>query len=177
MSYADLLSSTPSSMQPLANLTVGASSAEPPPHIPGVSGLNIVSALYAQGVDVVGSQSMPAPVELGLGQGSATPSLRSISVGLSLPLNALGIPAPASSSSPPAQTQTLLGPQGGVTHPHKRDSIAMLDNISGEWEREGLGRGLEERLDMVDFVAEGAETVVKEKAEPSPVVVVDAGSS
>ena len=38
---------------------------------------------------------------------------------------------------------------GGVTHPGKRDSIALLDNAGGEWEREGLGRGLEERLDAL----------------------------
>jgi len=25
----------------------------------------------------------------------------------------------------------------------------MLDNIGGEWEKEGLGRGLEERLDAL----------------------------
>lgn len=30
-----------------------------------------------------------------------------------------------------------------------RDSIAMLDDIGGEWEREGLGRGLEERLEAL----------------------------
>jgi hypothetical protein len=31
----------------------------------------------------------------------------------------------------------------------RRDSIAMLDDIGGEWEREGLGRGLEERLEAL----------------------------
>ncbi|KAH7915497.1 hypothetical protein BJ138DRAFT_1109553 [Hygrophoropsis aurantiaca] len=30
-----------------------------------------------------------------------------------------------------------------------RDSIAMLDDVGGEWEREGLGRGLEERLEAL----------------------------
>lgn len=28
-----------------------------------------------------------------------------------------------------------------------RDSIVLLDEVGGEWEREGLGRGLEERLE------------------------------
>ncbi|KAF8148083.1 hypothetical protein B0H34DRAFT_680002 [Crassisporium funariophilum] len=42
-----------------------------------------------------------------------------------------------------------LVPTGGLTHVGKRDSIAMLDNIGGEWEREGLGRGLEERLEAL----------------------------
>ncbi|OAX34179.1 hypothetical protein K503DRAFT_869088 [Rhizopogon vinicolor AM-OR11-026] len=33
-----------------------------------------------------------------------------------------------------------------------RDSIAMLDDIGGEWQREGLGRGLEERLEALMIV-------------------------
>ncbi|KAG2119364.1 hypothetical protein DEU56DRAFT_747366 [Suillus clintonianus] len=31
----------------------------------------------------------------------------------------------------------------------ERDSIAMLDDVGGEWQREGLGRGLEERLEAL----------------------------
>jgi len=31
----------------------------------------------------------------------------------------------------------------------KGDNITMLDNVGGEWEREGLGRGLEERLEAL----------------------------
>lgn len=42
-----------------------------------------------------------------------------------------------------------MGPMGGITHPGKRDSIAMLDDLGGEWEREGLGKGLEERLEAL----------------------------
>jgi len=38
-----------------------------------------------------------------------------------------------------------------LTHPGKRESIALLDNIGGEWEREGLGKGLDERLDALDL--------------------------
>ena len=30
-----------------------------------------------------------------------------------------------------------------------RDSIALLDDVGGEWEREGLGKGLEERLEAL----------------------------
>lgn len=30
-----------------------------------------------------------------------------------------------------------------------RDSIVMVDDVGGEWEREGLGRGLEERLEAL----------------------------
>ena len=106
MSYSDLLSSTPQSTQTLSSLTTCASSAEPPPHIPSISGLNITSAIQAQ--------QLP-------GGSSKAPSLHGFS----------------------------FGPTGGLTHPGKRDSIAMLDNVGGEWEKEGLGRGLEERLDAL----------------------------
>ncbi|KAG2094020.1 uncharacterized protein F5147DRAFT_418155 [Suillus discolor] len=34
----------------------------------------------------------------------------------------------------------------------ERDSIAMLDDVGGEWQREGLGRGLEERLEALMIV-------------------------
>lgn len=103
MSYQDLITSTPATTQTLTSLTTAASSMEPPPHIPSVSGLNIASAAQAQH------------------GGSAAPSLHGFSMMAS----------------------------GGVTHPGKRDSIALLDNAGGEWEREGLGRGLEERLDAL----------------------------
>ncbi|EDR01574.1 uncharacterized protein LACBIDRAFT_295556 [Laccaria bicolor S238N-H82] len=93
MSFSDLLSSTPTSTLPLSSLTTSASTFEPPPHIPGVSGLGIVSG------------------------GGLTNERSSI--------------------------------RGGVTHPGKRDSIALLDNVGGERERQGLGMGLEERLDAV----------------------------
>ena len=103
MSYSDLLSSTPASTQPLSSLTTSASSTEPPPHIPGVSGLNIANALSHH-----------------IGSGSVH-----------------GSPFIAFSG------------HGSLTHVGKRDDIAMLDNAGGEWEREGLGRGLEERLEAL----------------------------
>ncbi|KIJ94861.1 hypothetical protein K443DRAFT_683435 [Laccaria amethystina LaAM-08-1] len=96
MSYSDLLSSTPTSTLPLSSLTTSASSFEPPPHIPSVSGLGI------------------APGGIGGGLASERSSIR-----------------------------------GGVSHHGNRDSIALLDNVGGEWERQGLGMGLEERLDAV----------------------------
>ena len=43
----------------------------------------------------------------------------------------------------------LFGPTGGLTHLGKRDSIAMFDNVGGGWKKEGLGRGLEGRLDAL----------------------------
>ena len=36
-----------------------------------------------------------------------------------------------------------------MTHHGHGESIALLDNVGGEWERQGLGMGLEERLDAV----------------------------
>jgi hypothetical protein len=39
--------------------------------------------------------------------------------------------------------------RGRVTHHGERESIALLDNVGGEWERQELGMGLEERLDVV----------------------------
>ncbi len=111
MSYSDLLASTPSTTLPLSSLTTCASTADPPPHIPSVSGLNTASALYVSGSTNGGSRAH---------------SLRGFSLG------AVGV-----------------GPVGGLTHPGKRDSIALLDNMGGEWEREGLGKGLEERLDAL----------------------------
>ena len=96
ISYSDLLSSTPTSTLPLSSLTTSASTFEPPPHIPGVSGLGIV------------------PGSIGEGLASERSSIR-----------------------------------GGVTHHGKRESILLLDNVGGEWERQGLGMGLEERLDVV----------------------------
>ncbi|KAF8120905.1 hypothetical protein EV363DRAFT_1367189 [Boletus edulis] len=40
----------------------------------------------------------------------------------------------------------------GSIHGKDRDSIALLDDIGGEWEREGLGKGLEERLEALMIV-------------------------
>jgi hypothetical protein len=88
MSYTDLLASTPATLAPLTSFTAAASSSDPPPHIPSVSGL---------------------------AQASAAASLH-------------GAP---------------LGGGGGA-----RDSVS-LDDIGGEWEREGLGKGLEERLEAL----------------------------
>jgi len=107
MSYSDLLASTPSTTLPLSSLTTCASTADPPPHIPSVYGLNAASALGGSSTN----------------GGSRAHSLRGFSLG------AAGV-----------------GPMG---HSGKRDSIAFLDNMGGEWEREGLGMGLEERLDAL----------------------------
>ncbi|KXN84626.1 hypothetical protein AN958_12258 [Leucoagaricus sp. SymC.cos] len=107
MSYSDLLSSTPASTIPLSSLTSSASSMEPPPHIPSVSGLALASAAQAHH---------------GGGQGHTSSSTATSLRGFAM---------------------------SGITHTGKRDSIVMLDDVGGEWEREGLGRGLEERLEAL----------------------------
>ncbi|KAF5313624.1 hypothetical protein D9611_010065 [Ephemerocybe angulata] len=93
MSYSDLLTSTPASTHTLSSLTTSASTIEPPPHIPSVSGLNLASSI---------------------------------------------------ASASPSEAASL---RGFSTSPGKRDSVALLDNVGGEWEREGLGKSLEERLE------------------------------
>lgn len=74
---------------------------------------------------------------VGVGAGGQSPSQ---SLHLNLP--GMGVGAGAGAGLREA-------PSGGLTHPGKRDSIAMLDDVGGEWEREGLGRGLEERLEIL----------------------------
>lgn len=106
ISYSDLLSSTPTSTQSLSSFTTCASYTEPPPHIPGLNGLNIANALHPPSHHVGSTSTHGSPFVAPLGH-------------------------------------------AGFTHPGKRDSIAMLDNVGGEWEREGLGRGLEERLEAL----------------------------
>ncbi|KAF9233636.1 hypothetical protein BU15DRAFT_53635 [Melanogaster broomeanus] len=61
------------------------------------------------------------------------------------------------SSEPPPHIPGVTGfphdPSSGASiHGKDRDSIAMLDGVGGEWEREGLGRGLEERLEALMIV-------------------------
>ncbi|KAJ7633499.1 hypothetical protein DFH06DRAFT_1303530 [Mycena polygramma] len=90
VSYADLLSSTPTATQPLSALTSPATS---PAHIPGV----------ADGVAGTGAGSAYG--------GSGAPSLRNFA----------------------------FGPE----------EDRLMDDVGGEWEREGLGKGLEERLEAL----------------------------
>ena len=65
----------------------------------------------------------------------------------------------------------LFGPTGRLTYPGKRDSIAMLDNVGGEWEKEGLDSGLEGRLDALVIPPAVDSPVV------SPAVSMGAGES
>lgn len=58
------------------------------------------------------------------------------------------------SSEPPPHIPSVTGignthSSTGSIHGKDRDSIALLDDIGGEWEREGLGKGLEEMLEAL----------------------------
>ncbi|KAG8221396.1 hypothetical protein J3R82DRAFT_1577 [Butyriboletus roseoflavus] len=61
------------------------------------------------------------------------------------------------SSDPPPHIPGVTGfgnshSSAGSIHGKDRDSIALLDDVGGEWEREGLGKGLEERLEALMIV-------------------------
>lgn len=65
------------------------------------------------------------------------------------------------SSEPPPHIPGVAGfthshSSAGSIHGRDRDSIALLDDVGGEWEREGLGKGLEERLEALMIVPERA---------------------
>ncbi|KAF6750027.1 hypothetical protein DFP72DRAFT_911611 [Ephemerocybe angulata] len=59
MSYSDLLTSTPASTHTLSSLTTSASTIEPSPHIPGVSGLNLVSSVASASPSLRGFSTSP----------------------------------------------------------------------------------------------------------------------
>ncbi|KAI6039109.1 hypothetical protein EDC04DRAFT_2895670 [Pisolithus marmoratus] len=102
ISYTDLLASTPAATIPLSSFT-NCSVAEPPPHIPRVSGYT--------------------------GYAGCT------GVGL---------------SGPDRDVMTREGGRAGSDRSAgERDSVMMLEDLGGEWAREGLGRGLEERLETL----------------------------
>ncbi|KAF9459266.1 hypothetical protein BDZ94DRAFT_1051992 [Collybia nuda] len=124
MSYSDLLTSTPASALPLSALTTSASAVEPPPHIPSVSGLS-------HSIHLGTSPSQSA---------SAATSLRGFVMGSVVPVGVSG-GSVAGGQSPALSLHVGL--------PGKRDSIVMLDDVGGEWEREGMGMGLEERLEIM----------------------------
>ncbi|KAH8110157.1 hypothetical protein DFH11DRAFT_809917 [Phellopilus nigrolimitatus] len=130
LSYNDMLASTPVATRPLASLTSPAS-ADPPPHIPGVefcvgSGTNNFSSL-GSGMGSVGS---------GVGVGS-----RSVSA--------------TGSMAGSARTSLVLDGVLAAAADVKEPTGGMGDDLGGEWEREGLGRGLEERLEALMAVGPG----------------------
>ncbi|KAK7458121.1 hypothetical protein VKT23_010029 [Stygiomarasmius scandens] len=121
LSYTDLLSSTPTSTLPLSSLT-GAKgySGEEPPHLL----LNSLDAINHS----AGSSSA----------GGSPPYSPLISP---LVLGAPGTGASVGGASPSKSPAMGAG----------ADSLIMLEDlVGGEWEREGLGRGLEERLERIE---------------------------
>lgn len=154
MSYSDLLASTPASTHTLSSLTTSASTFEPPPHIPVVSGLNIASAVAAS---------------VHSGGGSTTGSLLG---GVGGHTNGGGVGSGRASPSGVSKAGSLRGvsltgvPTGGLTHPGMRESIALLDNVGGEWEREGMGKGLEERLEELQMSSAGSVKSVASGGSP-----------
>ncbi|EJD07804.1 uncharacterized protein FOMMEDRAFT_144054 [Fomitiporia mediterranea MF3/22] len=118
LSYNDILASTPVSTVPLSNLTSPPSDA-PPPHIPSVS----LS---------VGAVDSGSPFGSAYGEGASRTASLVNSARNSLVLD--GIFGPGHSHSGPAVD--VKEPTGGVG-----------DEPGGEWEREGFGRSLAERLE------------------------------
>ena len=113
MSYSDLLTSTPASTLPLSMLTTSASSIDPPPHLPSLSGHHYHHH---------GGHQHPTTA-------SATGSLRGFPIG------------------PNGGGKHSGGAGSGGAAAARQDSLSVFDDVGGEWEREGFGKGLEERLE------------------------------
>ncbi|KDR79603.1 hypothetical protein GALMADRAFT_137404 [Galerina marginata CBS 339.88] len=147
MSYSDLLSSHPASTQSLSSLTTGAGmGGEVPRHLPGVEGvLNGVGMGEGYGQGMGGREGMGGE-GMGQGQGSAAPSLRGFSMYAPGPVSPVSL-----SPSGPAGTRRDAYTNTQTNKERDRESVALLDlhHVGGEWERQGLGRGLEERLEAL----------------------------
>ncbi|KZP14823.1 hypothetical protein FIBSPDRAFT_1048596 [Athelia psychrophila] len=104
IAYSDLLASTPTTSQPLSSFTTSASSIDPPPHIPSVSGITQAAQHFTPSHSPLRGSSLRA---------------------------ASGVIEGHPSSS------------GGA------EPDVGMDDIGGEWEREGFGGGLEERLEAL----------------------------
>ncbi|RDB16433.1 hypothetical protein Hypma_002754 [Hypsizygus marmoreus] len=160
ISYGDLLTSTPTSTLPLSSLTTAASAIEPPPHIPGVAGLTQGSPVPYPGSAgtslrgfVINPHPIPHHVSGTLPNSISSTSSPSSPASAPLALDAFG------PTSPNTGTQGSIRSPSRSHSPGKHESAALamlgpggpatLDDVGGEWEREGLGRGLEERLDVL----------------------------
>ncbi|KAF9070086.1 hypothetical protein BDP27DRAFT_1324268 [Rhodocollybia butyracea] len=146
ISYTDILTSTPTSTIPLSSL-FGSNSHEPP-HITGV-GL-VVDSNVNGGASTTSHSPSRSPQ-------SRSPSLSPFSASFSLP-NSPSHTSPAPIA--PTLSNTDQGAPSGPTTPSKRSSLVanstrnslfLDDLVGGEWEREGFGTGLDERLEKLDF--------------------------
>ncbi|TRM62420.1 hypothetical protein BD626DRAFT_499175 [Schizophyllum amplum] len=123
ISYSDLLASTPASTVPLAALTSNLTSAD-------------VEGIDAHGPSPGGSPLLGGPATFGGGSGSFGGSVTSGSVG--------------AGSAAGSRAASLRGNRDSTYLPSLELSLNGIavagTSASAEWEREGMGRGLEERL-------------------------------
>ncbi|KIK70005.1 hypothetical protein GYMLUDRAFT_34421 [Collybiopsis luxurians FD-317 M1] len=169
LSYTDLLTSTPISTLPLSSFTTGAGAGMEPPHITGVG---IVTAAMGEGpgtnTGVSGKQMSSSPRSSFIaitGARSHSPPSPSSSPHVQgftgSPIKKSSMNAPMLAAGTEGSTSTVTAASGGskrnslTTNSAKggnsnRGSIVFLDDlVGGEWEREGLGRGLDERLEGI----------------------------
>jgi hypothetical protein len=124
MAYSDLLASTPVSLQPLSSFTTSASTAEPPPHIPSLSGFHHHPHQHYHGTTHTTTSSSAGSIHhWGPGEGGGPGSMELVE--------------------------------------RERDSMALLGDVGGEWDRGGFSGSLEERLET----ALGALPAVAHTAE------------
>ncbi|KAF8573463.1 hypothetical protein K439DRAFT_1625061 [Ramaria rubella] len=129
ISYSDLLASTPLTALPLSTLT-SPPSALPPPHLPAVN----AAATASVSSPVVSS----AP-----SQGAPSRPLSTYSIGTSAGVGGFGGSLGLGMSGGGGRGGGLGEEQGGGV------ARRLQDDVGGEWEREGFGKGLEERLEEV----------------------------
>ncbi|KAJ3805742.1 hypothetical protein F5876DRAFT_81445 [Lentinula aff. lateritia] len=121
LSYTDLLTSTPTATLPLSTLTTNTNE---PPHITTVG--NALEGLSH----------------------STTHHLHHPSTSTSPPSSPLATPTPLGFGYDHASSSRSPTPGSGSRNRSNRASAVFLDDLlGGEWQREGLGRGLEERLE------------------------------
>ncbi|KAF5380788.1 hypothetical protein D9757_007139 [Collybiopsis confluens] len=179
LSYTDLLTSTPTSTLPLSSFTsasnYGAGAGLEPPHITGVG---IVTAGMGMGegagtsAGVTARQVSSSPrssfiaIPAGRSHSPPSPSSSPQSQGFaaimgSSPGKKSSFHAHALNTTFDGSTSTVTAPSSGSKRNSlaassakggnsNRGSIVFLDDlVGGEWEREGLGRGLDERLEGI----------------------------
>lgn len=125
MSYNDILTSHPLRVDPLSDLTSGA--AGEPDHLPGTvsPALSIIASGKALSPGHDGGISRSVSLNR---SARATPAPGDVSHGAGLPSSAI-----------PTSIQDRLGISLNPALPEER--------AKGEWEKEGLGKGLQERLE------------------------------
>ncbi|KAJ3818586.1 hypothetical protein EV361DRAFT_878845 [Lentinula raphanica] len=168
LSYTDLLTSTPTSTLPLSSLTTAANAGVEPPHITALGGvigeLGYTPDQYPSSHATSHSHTTSTTSAAYAASSSSSPP----SSPLSIPATSEGAAMNASqrtvatvTASPPLSTTTSprsnrnsiisRSPRTNASSSNSnRTSQVFLDDlVGGEWEREGFGSGLEERLERV----------------------------